>query len=87
MFWKKNETDSGNKKYINSDEYEKLIRRISEEAARISHLENDFKILSTNVDNLRGNFNRKLSGIAKNEEQAKTQETETFINSNEVPFG
>jgi len=88
MFWKKeNETDSGNKKCINSDEYEKLIRRISEEAARISHLENDFKILSTNVDNLRGNFNRKLSGIAKNEEQTKQQETESFINSNEVPFG
>ena len=88
MFWKKqNERDNPDKRCINSDEYGKLIILISNQTARIADCEININLLKTDVANLRGNFNRKLSGIAKNEEQVKQQETESFNNSNEVPFG
>lgn len=91
MFWKKqNERDNSDKKCINSDEYGKLIVTISNQTQRIADCEININLLKTDVANLRGNFNRKLSGIAKNEQEAeknKPQETESFNNSNEVPFG
>lgn len=88
MFWKnKNETTDRDKRCINSDEYGKIIVLISNQTQRIADCEININLLKTDVANLRGNFNRKLSGIAKNEEQVKQQETESFNNSNEVPFG
>lgn len=71
MFWKKNED-------LNSDEYEKLTKRIIELSAKFEELENKFKILGTNYDNLRGNFNRKLSGIKKEDPSEADEETKTI---------
>lgn len=72
-FWRKsNETP------LNSGEYERVSKRIVELVGRIEELETKFKILGTNYDNLRGNFNRKLSGLKEEEKVApKEEETET----------
>lgn len=59
-FWKRNE--------INSAEFEALSKKITECNSTIEDLRLKFKILETNYDNLRGQFNRKLSGIKKEEE-------------------
>lgn len=68
-----------NEQKLNSDEYEKISKRITEFSAKLEELENKFKILTTNYDNLRGNFNRKLSGI-KGEEKVEPKEEETEQN-------
>lgn len=65
--FKRNETR------INSEEYERITKRLIDFSARIEELENKFKILQTNYDNLRGNFNRKLTGIKKEETEEETQ--------------
>lgn len=77
-FWKKSS------EVINSIEYEKLFRRIIELSARTEELHNKISILQTNYDNLRGNFNKKLSSIKKEEE---IKEIDTFNNNSDVPFG
>jgi len=69
-FWnKKNETQ------LNSAEYESLAKKLVEVSTRIEELENKFKILTTNYDNLRGNFNRKLRGLKAEEEPEEETET------------
>ena len=58
---------------LNSAEYESCAKKLVELSARIEELENKFKILTTNYDNLRGNFNRKLKGLKAEEESEETQ--------------
>lgn len=71
-FWqKKNESP------LRSDEYERISRRFTEVVAIVEELQNKFKILETNYNNLRGNFNRKLSKIK--EEEKEEMQTETNI--------
>lgn len=73
------------KKYdnpLNSGEYEKLSKRIVELAGMVEELQNKFKILTTNYDNLRGNFNRKLSGLKKEETEEEMTETTKDIKPN-----
>ena len=60
IFWRKNET-----KYLNSEEYEALLKRVVSLSAITEELHNKFKILETNYHDLRGKFNRKLSGMKK----------------------
>ena len=74
-FWKKsNETP------LRSDEYERISKKFTELAATVEELQNKFKILETNYNNLRGNFNRKLSGLKEEEKVVpKEEETETNI--------
>lgn len=67
---------------INSSEYEKLSKRIIELLAEIETLRTKFKVLETNYDNLRGQFNRKLSGIKKDEKIEELAETENNIKPN-----
>lgn len=86
MFWRKN--DNRDKNIMDSDSYERIIKRIAELTSRIDIFETKFKLLQTDVENLRGNFNRKLSGIAKEiQESTPKTETESFNNSYDVPFG
>jgi hypothetical protein len=87
MFWKKNKNDDLHKTNLNSDEYERLFKRILEVSAAVTDCNNQLKVLSTNLDNLRGNFNRKLAGIAKEEQAEEKKIIESFNNSVELPFG
>lgn len=71
MFWfkKKNETQ------LNSSEYEQLAKKVVSLSTKVDELEGKFKVLQTGHDNLRGNFNRKLSGL-KEEEKVEPKEEE-----------
>jgi len=81
-FWhRKNETP------LRSEEYERVSKRITELAAAVEELQNKFKILETNYNNLRGNFNRKLSGLKEEEKVApKEEEMETDTNLKPTVF-
>lgn len=57
---------------LNSEEYEKLFKKMVEVEGDVNSLQSKFKALETNYDNLRGQFNRKLSGIRK--EEAKIED-------------
>jgi predicted nucleic acid-binding Zn-ribbon protein len=75
-FWKKNLNDE-KIRFLNSDEYERISKRITELDSNFTSLKNKFEILQTSLDNLRGNFNRKLSGIKKEEEQEESKDINT----------
>jgi len=82
MFWsKKNE--------ITSIEYEKLSKRVIELFSELEDIKVQVKILGTNYDNLRGNFNRKLAGVKKEEETEKTEKDinkSVFLSPNGSPI-
>lgn len=61
MFWNQQ------KKSLNSEEYDKILKKLSELENKTEVLNGKFKALETNYDLLRGQFNRKLAGIRKQE--------------------
>lgn len=81
-FWKNN----NNNKVINSEEYEKLFKRITELNNKVEEIIGKIAIINTNYDNLRGNFNRKLSGTKEKEEikeeTAKDIKQNVFLSPN-----
>lgn len=69
MFWnRKNLTQP-----LTSHEYEELVKRFTQLMGEIEEVKVKFKILETNYDNLRGQFNRKLKPLAKEEENNQSQ--------------
>jgi archaellum component FlaC len=77
MFWTKQTKNLT----LNSDEYERVNKRIIELRHEIEELAIKYKILETNYNNLRGNFNRKLNKLKEEEEP---EETEKDINNQSV---
>lgn len=65
MFWKKSK--------VNSDEYEYLHKRITELSNLISELTAKIAAVQSDAANLRGQFNRKVSGIKSTEQKEETQ--------------
>lgn len=65
MFWKT--------KNLSSNEYETVLKRIADCKHEIEAVKAQLAALQTNYDNLRGQFNRKLSVIRK-EEQANEEQ-------------
>lgn len=63
----------GIKKTVNSEEYEKLLKKMAELENKVEVLNGKYKGLETNYDLLRGQFNRKLAGIRKEEALASLQ--------------
>lgn len=59
MFWNQQ------KKNMNSEEYDKILKKLSELENKTEVLNGKFKALETNYDLLRGQFNRKLAGLRK----------------------
>jgi len=84
MWFKKNDTS---KNAVNSDEYERLAKRITELAAECGICKAACKLLETDVDNLRGKFNRKLKGLEQEEKVEPKEEEEKFINGGFVGIG
>jgi len=87
-FFRKNE-NSGTK-IANSDEYERLSKKLIDLSAAVAALAGKYEILETNLANLRGKFNQRLRG---REDQSTDQPTgdeikvsEEFIN-NLKPIG
>jgi predicted nucleic acid-binding Zn-ribbon protein len=81
MAWFRHDTD---KNIVNSKEYEKLFVRIVELDSKIETLSTKFKLLETDVSNLRGNFNQRLKAIKEREELIQN---ETLIKDEFVSFG
>lgn len=87
MFWQKKD-ESSNKNAFGTAEYDGILKRLSELRAEINNLSSDVKTLQTDLDNLRGNFNRKLRGIKEEEQKAeKKEEEQKDINGGYIPFG
>ena len=84
MWFKKDDT---NKNYVNSDEYERLAKRITELASEVGICKAASKLLQTDVDNLRGKFNRKLKGLEQEEKVEPKEETEKYINGDFIGIG
>jgi len=61
-------------KKLNSEEYEKLSKKITELSADLNELSSKVRIIQSDNANLRGQFNRKLSGIKKDEDVEETQD-------------
>lgn len=88
LFWKKkNETNNTREKAFRSDEYEFCLKRIAELNTKVESIEAKYKALQTDVDNLRGNFNRKLKGIKEEEKKEEIQEPQNINTDFYVPYG
>jgi len=88
MWWFNNgkKLETPNKEIINSREYDNLFKRFSEVYAELSLLKTDVKNFGTELDNLRGKFNRKLKGLEQ--EEKKVEEEQKTINTGEyIAFG
>ena len=81
--WNRSNT-STNQTVINSEEYDKCLRRMSELDTGIKTVKSEIELLRTDLANLRGKFNAKLTRIK--EEEAK-EETKDIYTTNEIPFG
>lgn len=83
-FW----SNDSSKKSMDSQEYDRLVKRISDGDAKIRILETDIQMLRTDIANLRGKFNAKLKGIKEQELlEEKKVEIENNINDQFIPFG
>jgi len=78
MFWKNTK--------INSDEYEKLTKRIVDLYAIIEELSSKIRVVQSDNANLRGQFNRKLLGLKKEEAQEENTETQSINNQVILPY-
>lgn len=78
---------------MNSEDYEKLSKKITDLATLVEELKVKFRVLETNYDNLRGNFNRKLAGLKKEEADSdpdpmdQKQDTKSINTSVILPYG
>jgi hypothetical protein len=57
---------------INSDEYEKLTKKLVEQGAELEELKKKFDVLTTNYNSLRGLINRKLGGKDLEEQNSES---------------
>lgn len=81
-FKKKNEISA-----IHSEEYEQLSKKFVALLENVRELEVKFRILETNIDNLRGNFNAKLKKMRQEEIiEEKEEETKDINNPVILPY-
>jgi len=84
MWFQKNKE----KQFLTSYEFESLSKKFIELYSEVENLKIKIKILETNTDNLRGNFNTKLRRIKKEElEEEPTDPKETINNPVILPYG
>lgn len=81
MFWRKNKETK-----LNSDEYESVVKKLISFTEKIETLEVRIKTLTTDVENLRGQFNRKLNKIKKEELQEETPQEQNINNPVILPY-
>lgn len=88
MGWFKHDT---NKKVVNSVEYEDCLRRIVKINSEVELLKAHLEAYKMQLDNLRGNFSRKLKAMSEEEEKVgqkeEEKENENLNNGGYVPFG
>lgn len=79
-FWKKTQ--------VNSDEYEKLSKKIIDLSSDVQELTAKIRTITSDVSNLRGLFNRKLIGLKKEEvgEVEEQQEQKGINNQVILPY-
>ena len=68
-------------KKINSEEYEKLSKKLIELSNEIGELSSKIKLVQSDNANLRGQFNRKLLGFKKEETPQENTEESQGINN------
>lgn len=83
MFWKHDTS----KNVINSTEYEDCLRRIIKINSETEILKANLEAYKLQLDNLRGNFSRKLKGMKEEEEKPEEKKIETINNQEFVAFG
>jgi len=64
------------KKELKSEEYETLSNKLVDLRAEVKNMVGEVVLLRTECNNLRGQFNRKLAGLAKEEEKVAPKEEE-----------
>lgn len=72
--WFKRKNNNLGEKSFNTEEYVKLLKRISELDTRLETIDNKYGILKTDVENLRGRFNQKLKSFTEEKPNAETKD-------------
>jgi DNA gyrase/topoisomerase IV subunit A len=80
-FW--NRSDKG---VLNSREYESLAKKITELSSELQTTQIKFKVLQQDLDNLRGNFNRKVNKKFLEKPDEVEDESKDINNSVILPY-
>lgn len=70
------------KKSLNSDEYDKVLRKLSELNSELEIHKAKLSVIRTDLENLRGRFNQRLAKIGADENKEPPKE----INSGEAVY-
>lgn len=71
---------------IHSEEYEQLSKKFIELLQDVREFEVKLRVLETNIDNLRGNFNAKLKRMKQEEAIEEKDETKDINNPVILPY-
>jgi hypothetical protein len=71
---------------VNSDEYEKLTKKIIDLNATVEEIKKKFEVLTTNYNSLRGLINRKLTGKDLEEDQSQGLNNSVILPDNGTIF-
>ena len=87
--WKIFNNANKNKEPVNSDEYERLLKRAAEIVADLSAVKASLENTRTDLSSLRGKFNQRLRGAdntGTDKGSGKPIEEENYL-SDELPLG
>lgn len=91
MFWHKKDEKSSGDTERTSKLLGEAIESLSKLTRKVNEIEGLYQILKTDMANIRGIVNRKLSGKQleqlQEEEKPKEEKKEEFINGGYIPFG
>jgi len=85
--FKNEKTEVSGKALSNSDEYDRLLKRISENTNDITTIGATLKILQTDLADLRGKINSYLSKIRARADEVKKEEQQQEEYGSEIPVG
>jgi len=90
MFWNKKKEDGKvqDKKIMHSDEYEFVLKRLSEITSEISAIKADVKLLGTDLSDLRGKIDSRLRKIRERDKQTESEDITQDLNYGDpIPYG
>lgn len=71
---------------LNSDEYERLTKKLIEVNSDLQEIKKEFESLRTNQNSLRGLINRRIGGDKENNSESETLNNPVILPDNGNPF-
>jgi len=84
MFWRNKNLGEKN---INSNEYDSVLKKISEINAELELFKTKLNLIKTDLDNLRGRFNQRIAKGREGDDKEAGEPTKELNNGEFIPLG